>query len=185
VFFVTENLKTAAHFFGFLAMAFGIGAILGSLCSARAVRWIGARQLTWMGLLIAGLLVVLYARQTTLIGGVMLYGLVAVPVAMLNTAMTPLLLKSAPPELLGRVVAVFNPLTQLASMLSVVVAGWLASSALLGFRARIAGIHFGPIDTIYTGAGMLIVAAALCGAVALPGDEVARTAQAAAADVAG
>jgi hypothetical protein len=83
------------------------------------------------------------------------------------------------------VVAVFNPLTQLASMLSVVVAGWLAGSALLGFHADIAGVHFGPIDTIYTGAGILIAAAAICGSVALPGDKAALTVQAVQADAVG
>jgi Na+/melibiose symporter-like transporter len=185
VFFVADNLNTPAHFFGFLAMAFGVGAIVGSLCSARAVRWLGARTLTWLGLLTAGVLVLLYARQTTLLGGVILYGLVSIPVAMLNTAITPLLLKSAPPEFLGRVVAVFNPVIQLASMLSVVVAGWLASSVLLGFHAQIAGIHFGAIDLIYTGAGLLIIAAALCGSVALPHDQAGETVQAAEMDVAG
>jgi MFS family permease len=185
VFFVRDNLHTPAHFFGFLSTAFGVGAIAGSLCSARAVRWLGARTLTWLGLLTAGVLVMLYARQTTLLGGLILYGLVSIPVAMLNTAMTPLLLKSAPPEFLGRVVAVFNPVTQLASMLSVVVAGWLASSALLGFHAQIAGVHFGPIDLIYTGAGLLIAAAALCGSVALPHDQAAETVQAAGMDASG
>jgi len=173
VFFVADNLHTATHFFGFLSMAFGIGAIVGSLCSARVTGWLGARTLTWLGLLVTGLLVLVYARQTVLIGGLIVYGLVAVPVSMLNTAMTPLLLKSAPPELLGRVVAVFNPVNELAAMLSVVLAGWLDGSALLGFHATIAGIHFGPIDMIFTGAGIFIVAAAAWGAVALPGDAAA------------
>jgi uncharacterized membrane protein len=139
------------------------------------VRWLGARRLTWIGLIVTGFLVMVYARQTDLAGGLVVYGLVAVPVSMLNTAMTPLLLKSAPPEYLGRVVAVFNPLNELASMISVVLAGWLAGSALLGFHARLAGIHFGPIDLIFTGTGILIVAAALWGGLALPRDESAAS----------
>ncbi len=171
VFFITGNLHAMAHFFGLISMAFGIGAVVGSLLSGGAVRWLGARRVLWLGCLIGGLLVVLFAKQTTLIAGIVVIGLVAVPIAMLNAAVTPLLLNAAPSEFLGRVLAVFNPLNQLAMMLSIVVAGWLASSALRGFHARIAGIHFGPIDLIYTGAGLLIAASALCGWAALPKDD--------------
>jgi MFS family permease len=42
-----------------------------------------------------------------------------------------------------------------------------------------------PIDLIYTGTGLLIVAAALCGSVALPHDQAAETVQAAETDVSG
>lgn len=87
---------------------------------------------------------------------------------MLNTAMTPLLLDVTPPQYLGRMIAVFNPINQLASMVSVVVAGWLASTALHGFSATVAGMHFGPIDTIFAVAGILIVLAGGYAYLALP-----------------
>lgn len=168
VFFVTQNLHASSRLYGFMSMAFGIGAILGSLWAARVVRWFGARNATWLGLAVTGIVVFGYARQTTFVAGLILLTMVSIPVAMLNTAMTPLLLNVTPPQYLGRMIAVFNPINQLASMLSVVAAGWLASTALHGFSATVAGMHFGPIDTIFAVAGVLIVLAGGYAYFALP-----------------
>ena len=49
--------------------------------------------------------------------------------------------------------SVFNPINQMASMLSVVVAGWLASTVLQNFWGSLGGLRFGPIDTIFAVAG--------------------------------
>jgi uncharacterized membrane protein len=86
---------------------------------------------------VTGAFVIVYSRQSVLAAGIVVLVLVAIPVAMMNTAMTPLLLRAASPQHLGRVIAVFNPVNQLASMLSVVVAGWLASTALRGFSGHL------------------------------------------------
>ena len=168
VFFVTDNLHASSRLYGFLSMGFGIGAVLGSLWAARVVRWFGARAVTWLGLVVAGVLVFGYARQTSFTVGLVLFTLVSIPVAMLNTALTPLLLESAPQQYLGRMIAVFNPINQLASMLSVVAAGWLASTALHGFTATVAGTHIGPIDTIFAAAGVLVVLAGAYAYITLP-----------------
>ncbi|MFC1431903.1 MFS transporter [Streptacidiphilus sp. N1-3] len=171
VFFVTENLHTAPHLYGFMSMAFGIGAIAGSLWAGRVVRRFGARTTTWAALLITGLLVVGYARQTDFWSGLAFLAAFSIPVAMLNTAMTPLLLEATPQEYLGRMVAVFNPVNQLASMLSVVVAGWLASTVLRNFHGRFAGMRFGRIDTLFAVAGLFIVLAAGFAYLVLPRQE--------------
>lgn len=168
VFFVTDNLHTSSRLLGFMATAFGIGAIGGSLLAGRLVKRIGARAATWGALLAAGLLVLAYARQTEFLAGVALQTAVALPVSMLNTAMTPLLLEATPQEYLGRMVAVFNPVNELASMLSVVAAGWLASTALRDFHAQVAGLAIGRIDTLFSAAGCCILLAGLYAAVALP-----------------
>ncbi len=168
VFFVTDNLHASSRLYGFMSMAFGVGAILGSLWAARVVRWFGTRSTTWLGLVVAGVLVFGYARQTAFPAGLVLLALVSIPVAMLNTAMTPLLPDSTPPQYLGRMIAVFNPINRLASMLSVVAAGWLASTVLHGFTATVVGTHIGPIDTIFATAGILIVLAGVYACLALP-----------------
>jgi Na+/melibiose symporter-like transporter len=168
VFFVTRNLHAAAKFFGFMATAAGIGAIIGGLAAGAAVRRIGARTLTWLGAILTGILVLLYARQTVFVPGLLLAGLTLVPATMLNTAMFPLLLKVTPSQYLGRMMAVFGPVNMLASMLSMAVAGLLASTALRAFHATVLGIHMGPIDTIFTASGLLIVAAGLVGMLTLP-----------------
>jgi hypothetical protein len=59
----------------------------------------------------------------------------AMPIAMLNTAVARCL-DAAPREYLGRVMAVFSPVNQFASILSVVVSSWLTSTVLRSFRPR-------------------------------------------------
>jgi MFS family permease len=173
IFFVTSDLHAPARLYGFMATAFGIGALIGSLWAGRVARWFGPRTMTALGLAVAGALVLAYARQSYFAAAVVLLGLVAVPVAMLNTALTPLLLKATPPEYLGRVIAVFNPLNQLASMLSVIVAGWLASNVLRTFSATLLGMRFGPIDTIFTAAGVLLLLSGGYAYLALPREKLA------------
>lgn len=58
---------------------------------------------------------------------------------------------------IGRVTAVYVPAFNLVAMLSVAIAGYLDSTVLRNFHATILGVSIGPIDTIFTGTGILIV----------------------------
>jgi MFS family permease len=179
IFFVTRNLHTSSHLYGYLGMAFGIGAVAGALYAGQVVRRLTARTTTWLCLVAGGFMIVVYARQTSFLAGVVTLFLIAIPIAVVNTAVAPLLLAAAPREYLGRVMAVFNPLQQLASMLSIVVAGWLASTLLRNFAGSVGGLHLGPIDTIFTVAGLLIVLGGGYGLIALPRESPAPVAAAA------
>jgi len=90
-----------------------------------------------------------------------------IPQATLNIAIGPLVLRVTPRELLGRVMAVLNPMITGASLASIAIAGYLASTALHGFHARVAGLELGPLDTIFGVAGLLVVVGALYAAIAL------------------
>ncbi len=169
VFFVSRNLHASAHLFGYLGMVMGLGGIAGALCSGRVVQWIGARKTTWIGLLVSGVLLVVYSRQTGFAGGVVALFFFSVPLTMLNTAMSPLLIASASREYMGRVVSVFYPATRLASMLAAMLAGWLASSGLRNFTGSAGGLRFGPIDMIFAVSGLLVMVAGAYAALALPG----------------
>jgi MFS family permease len=168
VFFVTRDLHASSLLFGFAETAMGAGFIVGALAAGRLVRWIGARALTWSGLLATGVLAVGYALQRSFPAALVMLAIYAVPIAMLNTAVAPLLLDAAPREYLGRVMAVFNPLNQLASMVSVVLSGWLASTVLRGFRASFAGVTLNSVSLIFLIAGGLIFVAGLRAFSALP-----------------
>jgi MFS family permease len=170
VFFLTDNLHANAHLLGLISMVFGVGAVIGALAAGRIVKWFGARRTTWVALTVAGIVVLVYARQTMFAAGLVVFFFVAVPVTVLNTSMTPLMLNAVPREYLGRMLAVFNPINQAASMVSVVIAGWLASTALLHFHAEIGGLHLGRVDTIFTISGLLIVAGGIYASIALPPD---------------
>lgn len=174
VFFVSENLHASSKLYGVMSMAFGIGAIAGALSAGRVVKWFGARTTTWLMLLVTGVLFFAYGRQQNFWGGIVLLVSFSIPVTVLNTAMSPLLFKATPQEYLGRMLAVFNPINQLASMLSVVAAGWLASTALRDFHGDFGGVHLGRIDTIFGVAAVLIVASGGIGYFFLPHDESAE-----------
>lgn len=168
VFFLTDNLHASSQLYGYLGTALGAGGIVGALCAGRVVQWIGAKATTWVGLMVGGALVVVYSRQTGFVAGVVLLIVLIVPITMLNTALTPLLLASAPKEYLGRVLAVFYPITQLSAMLAALLAGWLASSALRDLSGSLAGVAFGRIDAIFTVAGLLVIVAGVYARLALP-----------------
>jgi hypothetical protein len=78
-----------------------------------------------------------------------------------NSVVTPLMLGATPQHLLGRVSAVINPVQQLASILSMALAGFLASTVLRGMHEVVAEVTFGPYDTIFGVAGLLFIAAGL------------------------
>ncbi|WP_328907331.1 MFS transporter [Streptomyces sp. NBC_00234] len=171
VFFTTDNLHASAHLYGYIGMAMGVGGITGALCGGRVVQWLGARRSTWISLLVSGVLLVAYSRQTGFIGGIALLFVFTVPLTVLNTAMAPLLLAAAPADYLGRVMAVFYPVTKLASMLSAVLSGWLAGSVLHGVSGSVGGLRFGPIDTIFALSGLIVVLSGVFAFFALPGRE--------------
>lgn len=87
--------------------------------------------------------------------------LVGAPIGVINSVLTPLLLGATPQHLIGRVSAVFSPVQQLASILSMAAAGLLASTVLRGFHAVVGGLSFGPYDTIFLFAGLMFVVAGL------------------------
>jgi MFS family permease len=168
VFFVTRDLHASSQLFGLAETAMGVGFIVGALAAGRMVRWIGARALTWSGLLATGVLAASYALQRSVPAALLLLAIYAMPIAMLNTAVAPLLLDAAPREYLGRVMAVFNPVNQFASMLSVVISGWLTSTVLRSFRASFAGVTLNSVSLIFIVAGGLIFVSGIRAFAALP-----------------
>ncbi len=168
VFFVTRNLHASSRLFGVAETVMGVAFIVGALAAGRMVRWIGARALTWSGLLATGVLAAGYALQRSFPAGLVMLAVYAMPIAMLNTAVAPLLLDAAPREYLGRVMAVFNSVNQLASMFSVVVSGWLTSTVLRSFRASFAGITLNSVSLTFIVAGGLIVVSGIRAFAALP-----------------
>lgn len=184
IFFVTGNLHASSNSYGFMSMAYGIGEVAGALLAAMVVARIGAKHTTWLGISVAGVIFAVYSRQTHFAAAAVLAVLTTIPVGMLNTSIGPILLGVTPREYLGRVVAVFNPITQVASMLSTVLAGWLASTVLVNLNSTVVGNHFGPIDTIFAGAALLLLLAGVYGAFALPSSkQIAAMAQPASAAV--
>jgi MFS family permease len=175
VFFVTENLHVAAHWYGTIGMAEGIGSVVGALAAAAVAARLGNARVFAVGLVVVGLGTVVYARMPVLLAALAVIVVMAIPLGALNSVLSPLVLDATPSRLIGRVISVLNPIQQVASLAGVAVAGWLASTVLLGFHADVAGVHLGRLDSILAASGVLILIGGLYAIVALRGvDRAAR-----------
>ncbi len=157
VFFVPHNLHVAASWLGTIIGSVGIGAVAGALLTGVIVRLISPAQLFWVSLVICGIALISLSRAETLGLAIGAAGLIGIGTGILNSVMSPMILSSTPSNLLGRVSAVLSPVQQLASIMSMVLAGVLASTILHGFHARFLGLDFGPYDTVFFAGGLLFV----------------------------
>ena len=161
VFFVTDNLHTAARWLGILFAGVDAGAIAGALLAAPLARRIGAARVFCFGLIICGIVLIVFSRTTLFPVAVAVGALVGLVIGAINAAAPPLFLANIPQHLIGRVMAVFNPLQQFANIASMAAAGLLASTLLRGMHVVLAGVTFGPIDTIFGLSGLLIIVAGI------------------------
>jgi MFS family permease len=156
VFFVTQNLHSPAQTYGLLGTAYGIGSLIGAGLSVVFAGRFRAMRVYVYSFAVAGLLLIGYSRMTTVEGAIALLFLTGFPIAAVNSMMGPMLMRAAPSHFLGRVTSVLLLTTRIAALVSVTVAAWLATTVLDGLDARIAGIHFGTIDTIFLAVGVVI-----------------------------
>jgi hypothetical protein len=89
-------------------------------------------------------------------------GLIVAPVDRPQaSAAPPLFLAAIPQRLMGRVMSVFTPLQQVANITSIAAAGLLAGIVLRGMHLVVAGVTFGPVDTIFAASAVLIIVGGL------------------------
>lgn len=74
---------------------------------------------------------------------------------------SPFLFYATPQKLLGRVSAIFSPVSQVAEVFSAALATSLAAIMLRKMHLTLLDITFGPLDTIFTIAALLIIASGL------------------------
>ena len=166
-FFITSNLHAPASDYGLFGADFGVGAIVGALLVTFFGQRIGLARLLWIALVTSGLFVIIMSHLTSFylaLGAAFLFGVSTT--AIIVTA-GPLALHGTSREYVGRVMAVINPLGRLAALISVVLAGYFASTVLHGFHTSLLGISFGPVDTVFTGMGLLAVAGGIYARISL------------------
>lgn len=157
VFFLPDNLHVPAAYTGIVAAALGVGMIGGSFAAAKIARLVGLERLLYFSLLFLGLCLVVLSRLTLFLPALALFFLFGALLAAIRVANSPMLLNETPHEMLGRVFAVINPTSILASLVSAMLAGYFASVLLGRLHWYILGTTFGPIDTIFTGVGLLFL----------------------------
>jgi MFS family permease len=169
IFFLQQNLHASINLYGFLGVALGAGLTLGAVITGFLARRVGVTRMFWLSLIIGGLSILLYARMTSFLPALLLLFVYGILVAVQNVTATPLVLHTTPPELIGRVGAVFTPLMTLAALLSMALAGILDSTLLRGLHMNVFGASFGPVDTIFTGTGIASIIAGLYAVLSLRG----------------
>jgi len=170
VYFVPDNLHASPAWYGGLVAAAGAGTLIGSLIGGRLGDRFGLEQVFKGSLLLFGVTFLVYSRMTNVWPTLFLSILFGLSLGSLNTALFPIILKHAPKELLGRVMAVVNPVSQAASMASVALAGVLVGTVMRNFHATVAGIHFGKIDTIFLFGGVCAIIAGLYSLKSVPNE---------------
>ena len=161
IFFATGTLHVAAGLYGVLEGSVGAGLLAGAIVGGLYAGRFGLTRVLWLSLVAVGLLELVYARLTSFGPALLVLFLVGVPNGTLNVVINPLLLQVTPRAFVGRVSAVLMTVMSVAALLSIVVSGLLDSTVLHGFHARLLGVAFGPIDTIFSAAGLLGVAGGL------------------------
>jgi MFS family permease len=119
-------------------------------------------------------MILVYSRLTSFGPAVALMGALGVFQAALNVAIGPLMLSVTPRALIGRVSAILNPALAVANLAGTALAGYLAGTVLAGFATSAWGMSFGPVDTIFSGAGAVALLGAIYCALNLRAKAVAR-----------
>jgi len=167
LYFVLENLKVNAGWFGTLEALFGGGILIGAWIGHRFAVRLSSERVFCAALLGYGAAVIGYSRTASLAVAIVLTVIFGVCLGALNTVAFPIILSSVPQRFLGRVMAVFNPANKLASLLSIGLSSLLVSTVLQDFRCSIAGVRFGRIDSVFGASGLLILAGGVYATIAL------------------
>ncbi len=161
ILFAIQNLHTPQNLLGLFGASAGAGVILGLFMAAFFARRIGEVRLFWISFLMWGILMIVFGRMTTFIPGFIVFFLLGFANAGIIAVVGPLMLRVIPREFVGRVQSVNTPLITGASLASTALAGFFASTALRGFHATWLGSTFGPIDTIFSVSGIIVMGAGL------------------------
>jgi len=161
IFFLTENLHASQALYGLMETALGVGMIIGAVLSAALLARIGSLRVFYISTIMVGILLIVYARMTSFIPGIIILLIAGCPAAALGIVVGPLILQVAPRELIGRISSAFDLVTTVASIIGTFVVSFLDGVLLHNFHSTILGMSFGPVDVILVGAGAMIFVSGL------------------------
>lgn len=157
IFFVTQNLHVSVTSVGVLDGFFGVGIIIGSILMSILSSKVKVTQIFTAAILSFGVLFLLLARTSNIFIALGLLLFLGLAQAAINIAIVPIALNTVPREMLGRSLGTLNPLGVLASLISVSLAGYLASDLFKNIHGSFLGFTIGPIDTIFSFAALLFL----------------------------
>ncbi len=170
IFFVTQNLHVSVTSVGLLDGFFGVGVIAGSLLVSTFSSKVKITQLFTSAILGFGILFLLLARTSNIYIALGILLLLGIAQATINIAIVPLALGAVPREMIGRALGTLNPLGVLGNLVSVSLAGYLASTLFKNIHGSFLGFAIGPIDTIFTLAALLFLISGVYALIQLKSD---------------
>jgi MFS family permease len=161
LFFVTQNLHAAPGLYGILTSVQGAGLLVGAIFAAAFAQRLGVGRVLGGALVAWGLLILVYARLTSIGPALVVMALTGFLLSTAQVAETPLFLHVTPHEFLGRAFSIFAPAISAGELIGIALSGYLDSTVLQHFHARVLGVALGPVDTIFTIVGLAILLAGL------------------------
>ncbi|HLG64410.1 MAG TPA: MFS transporter [Ktedonosporobacter sp.] len=155
IFFYQKNLHAPLILFGLVGMAIGIGTIVGALSAALFAERLGVRRVFSSAILIVGVLMIVYARTNNLIVALVCVFFTGLLVAAVNVCVGPIALSVTPREMLGRIGAIATSTLSFASLVSISLLSYLASTVLRNFQLNLLGASFGTYDSIFVVTGLI------------------------------
>lgn len=169
VFFMQYNLHSSVSDTGILLAFFGGGSIVGAILFGSFAQRIGIRRVFVFAIFLAGILFILFSRLNNFLFACIVILALGSAQAALNVAYSPILLKETPKNFIGRVSSVINPLVTIATLISVSGAGYVSGILLAHLHFQLLGLTFGPVDTVFTISGVIILLAGVFSAFSLFG----------------
>ncbi len=157
IFFVRDNLNTSEKYYGFLIAVQAATMIVASLIWGRIMEKIGIARTLWIGMFLASFSIFIYARMTSFEWALVFCARLGFVVPAINVAIGPILYRVTPRHLMGRVSATLDPLISGSMLIGTLVGGVIYTAFMRNFDHTIAGIHFGPLDTLFLGVAVMMV----------------------------
>lgn len=159
--FGVENLHVPESLLGVYVACLGLGVVAGMPLTAFLAKRFGEARILWVFLICHGITSVILSRMTSMAPGMICVLLRGFFSTSIFVTVRPLTLRVTPRDLIGRVMAFEQPLITTASLLGGTLAGILTSTTLAHLHVTLAGIAFGPLDTVFFAIGVLVIGAGL------------------------
>ena len=152
--FVSRNLHVSGDLYGPVAAAGGVGALVGAIGAGLLASKLSPRRMLTISVVLTGVGIFIYSFQTIYVVALAINFLACIPQGGIDVGFGPLLIRTTPGTMMGRVQSVIDTTMFGTSLLSIALAGFFG--------------QFIPVNVIFAIGGVLVLVAGLFGWFAIP-----------------
>ena len=152
--FVSRNLHVDSALYGPLAAVAGLGALVGAIGAGLLAGKMPARRMLTISVFLTGLGILIYSFQTVYVAGLVFNFIASLPQGGINVGFGPLLIRTTPRTMMGRVQSVIDTAMFGTSLVSIALAGFFG--------------QFIPVNVIFAIGGISILVSGIFGWFAIP-----------------